>query len=133
MPEFAPANRARVRVIPRFARAQLPALLAGHQILLSASLFEGFPLAPLEAMACGLTVVSTDIPGPTEYIHHHRNGLLVPPHDPVAIERALATLIENPSLRGRLQTAAHGDAQHFGWDAIARRTLAQYEHRLRAT
>jgi glycosyltransferase involved in cell wall biosynthesis len=127
---FAPANRARVEVVQRYARDDLPWLLSGHAAILSASLTEGFPLGPLEAMACGLIPVCSDIPGPTRYVRDGENGLLVPEADADATAQALQRLIDDPVLAGKLRTAAWETAQGYGWPRIGRETLAFYEEAL---
>ena len=62
------------------------------------SLFEGFGLAGAEAMACGLPVISTDLPSISEVVDHERTGLLVSPGDPRALSKAMAMLADNPAL-----------------------------------
>jgi glycosyltransferase involved in cell wall biosynthesis len=64
--DFEPAARARVRVVESYGRDELPALLADSQILLSASLAEGFSVAIPEGMAAGLAPVATALPGTRE-------------------------------------------------------------------
>lgn len=66
---------------------------------------DGIPNVFMEAMAMGLPVVSTDVSGIPELIHHNRNGLLVPQQDAEALAKALGQLLENPELRRRLGQA----------------------------
>lgn len=124
---FHPQVRGRVEVIPRYAREELPGLLAGHQIVLFPTLFEGFGKALLEGMACGLAPVASEVPGPRDFIESEVNGLLVPPGDAGATERALERLIGDPPLRLRLQRHAHRTAQEYSWRDIGGRTVELYE------
>lgn len=124
--DFEPEFRDRVRVVPSYRRDELASLLAGHSIAVSASLREGFPLGTLEAMACGLVPVISNIPGPTQYVADGRNGLVVPVADGAALAVAVERLIADPELFGRLRGAAHQTAQRYSWDQIGRRTLALY-------
>ena len=55
--------RDRLAVVESYDRDALPRLLDGHQVYVSASLAEGLSLALIEAMACGLAPVVTDLPG----------------------------------------------------------------------
>lgn len=128
--DFAPELRDRVEVVPHYSRTELPRLLEGFATILSASLTEGFPLGPLEAMACGLAPVSSDIPGPTRYVRDGENGLLVPEANAEATAQALLRLTDDRSLLRRLRGAAHATAQGYGWDRIGRETLAHYEEAL---
>jgi len=70
------------------------------QVVLLTSISEGFPFAVLEAMACGRPVVATDVGGVAEAVA--RNGVLVPPRDPVAVAQATITLLGDPELRHSL-------------------------------
>jgi glycosyltransferase involved in cell wall biosynthesis len=117
----------RIEVIPRYTRDELPHLLAGHQIKLFPTLDEGFGMALLEAMACGLAPVATATSGPREFLSDGVDALLVPPRDSAALETALERLITDRPLLERMRRAAHETAQGFSWDSIARRTLALYE------
>ena len=63
------------------------------------SLYEGFPLAILEAMAAGLPVVSTTVSGIPEAVEHGVTGLLVPPEDASGLAAALGALVADPELR----------------------------------
>lgn len=63
------------------------------------SLSEGMSNALLEAMACGLPCIATDIPGNNNLIRHGRNGLLVTPDDDQALAQAIAALAGNEELR----------------------------------
>lgn len=128
--DFDPAVQGQIKVVPRFAREELPNLLRGHQIFLFPSLSEGFSLALPEAMSCGLAPVATDIPGNVEIAKNERNALLVPPRDSDAIKQALDRLIANPVLLHRLRQEAYTTAQHYGWARIASDTLKLYEEAL---
>jgi glycosyltransferase involved in cell wall biosynthesis len=81
-------------------------VLAGSDVLVSASRSEGFPLVTLEAMAAGLPVVATAVGGVPEQIVHLGSGILVPPDDPDAIAAWLVRLHDEPELRRRLGEAA---------------------------
>jgi glycosyltransferase involved in cell wall biosynthesis len=120
----------RVTVMERYRRNQLPELLKGHQITLLASLSEGFGKAALEAMSCGLAPICTDSPGPTEFIEHEVNGLIVPPRSTEGIEGALERLIGDRAELARLRAAAHRTAQGFSWAAVADERLQMYERAL---
>ncbi len=81
-------------------------LLANADIFVLPSRSEGFPVAIVEAMAYGATIVSTNIPGVTDAIVHGRDGLLVSPDAADQLCDALAKLITSPALRTQLAAAA---------------------------
>jgi hypothetical protein len=128
--DFQPAFHSRIEVVPTYHREELPELLKGHAVVVSASLREGFPLGTLEAMACGLVPVISDIPGPTQYVKDDRNGLVVPVADSEALAAALDRLVREHDLFNRLREAAHATAQEYGWDRVARQTLELYSEGL---
>jgi glycosyltransferase involved in cell wall biosynthesis len=125
--DFPERVRDRVQVVESYDRGELPGLLRPAQVLLSASLAEGFSLAIPEGMAAGLTPVATALPGTREIVRDGENGLLVPPADAGALEAALDRVLADPELLARLRRAAHSDAQELTWDRIARRNLDVYE------
>lgn len=130
--DFAPGLRSRVTVVRRYRRRDLPELLRGHAVLLSATLREGFGLGILEAMACGLAPVVAATPGPMQFIRHEENGLVATAGDASALERVLELLIEQPFLLAELRSEAHATAQRYGWERVARETLEIYRAALEA-
>ena len=118
--------RPRIAVVPKYRRENLPALLRGHSVVLSATLKEGFGLSILEAMACGLVPVTSAAAGPLQFISSEENGLVAPLADGPALEAALERLIQEPDLLGRLREAAIATAQRYSWERVARETLDLY-------
>ncbi|MEM3907440.1 MAG: glycosyltransferase family 4 protein [Nitrososphaerota archaeon] len=82
---------------------KLSELLNSSAIFVLTSQLEGYPLPPLEAMACGCAVVSTDNAGIREYIIDGENGLIVPPGNPEAISDSIISLVAD---RDRLRYIA---------------------------
>lgn len=101
--------------IPEAARC-LPAM----DVYASASLGEGLPLALLEAMACGLAVVATRVPGHVDVVEDGVTGLLVPPRDPQAMAEAAAALLEDEARRRAMGAGGRERvARHFSADRMA--------------
>jgi glycosyltransferase involved in cell wall biosynthesis len=63
---------------------------------------EGCPVALIEALACGVPSIATDVPGSRDIVESGVSGIIVPPEDPDALALALAQLIQSPELRKRL-------------------------------
>lgn len=87
----------------------IPELIYQSRIFVLSSDAEGMPNALMEAMALGLAVVSTDCPcgGPAAVIRHGENGLLVPPGDTEAMERALREILSDTEKEERFGKEAH--------------------------
>lgn len=89
---------------------------------------DGIPNVLMEAMACGLPVVTTNVSGIPELVTHKVNGLLVPPDDPIALAEALDRLHNDPMLAPRLGRAARATVQnHFDGERLAKQLLALFQ------
>jgi glycosyltransferase involved in cell wall biosynthesis len=124
---FDASVRERVDVVARYERTELPRLLAGHALFLSTALTEGFGIAIVEAMACGLAPVVADAAGPRGIVEHGVDGVVVPVRDAVATAAALDRLLRHDDELHRLRLAAHASAQKYSWDASAAQRLRLFE------
>jgi glycosyltransferase-like protein len=101
------------------ADAELPSWFAAADVFAFPSAKEGWGLAVLEAMSAGLPVVASDIPVFREYLCHGRDALLAPVGDPEALACALASVLGDAGLAGRLRAAGRAVAARFTWQASA--------------
>jgi glycosyltransferase involved in cell wall biosynthesis len=105
----------------------IPELLAEADVFVLPSYREGLPRSLIEAAACGLPLVATDVPGCREVITDGRDGLLVPPRDATALADAIRKLVEDPELASRLGANAREKAKAvFDEDLIIDSTLNVY-------
>jgi len=103
-------------------RSPIEAEFAKASIVASASDAESFGMTLVEAMRCGVPVVSTDCPlGPAEIIHDGTDGLLVPRGDGQALSGALLRLIEDPQCRHTMARAALESSHRYDPEPIAGR------------
>jgi glycosyltransferase involved in cell wall biosynthesis len=103
----------------------VPEWLAMAEAFVLPSLYEGLPLALLEAMAAGLPCLATDVGGNGEALVHGNTGLLCPAGDPAALSTALALLLSDAGLRRRLGGKARAAYErHWTFE----RTWSEYEN-----
>lgn len=95
------------------------------------SLNEGFCMPLLEAMSCGLPVVTTPCRGPMDYIRHGASGWVAGGADPGAIAEAILVLAGDRDLRRRLGETARRTARGYDWARIADRHLALFRSLVR--
>lgn len=112
----------------------MPALFGTIDIVVLPSYREGFPKTLIEAAACGLPLITTDVPGCREVITHGVEGLLIPARDGAALAAAIDRLAADPVLRRAQGEAARLRAvMEFDDRSVNERTIAIYERTLRAT
>jgi alpha-1,3-rhamnosyl/mannosyltransferase len=114
-----------VRFLPGVAEADLPALLSGAEVFAFPSLYEGFGLPPLEALACGAPVLWGDTSSLPEVVGDA--ALRVDTRSVAALAGGLAQLLDDTALRERLRAAGPPRAANFSWRRTAEATLMVYE------
>jgi glycosyltransferase involved in cell wall biosynthesis len=92
-------------------RDDVPVLLKCLDVFVLPSLYEGFGLVILEAMAAQLPVVATTVGGVPDLVTDRQTGILVPPANPQALAEAIAQGLESPALAQRLARNAYKFAQ----------------------
>jgi glycosyltransferase involved in cell wall biosynthesis len=103
-------------------------LYASVDLVVLPSYREGLPKSLIEAAACGLPLVTTDVPGCREVVTNEVNGLIVPARDSGSLAAAIARIADDPDLASRLGRAARETAQQqFDVSIIVAQTLAVYD------
>lgn len=126
-----PEVQARVELRGAVPHEQLPPHVAGASALVAPALGqESFGMVLVEAMAAGVPVVASDIPGYREVVRDDVEGLLVPPGDPQALAAALRRVLEDPGLAERLRAAGRARAEEFRWEAVVEQVEAAYQEAL---
>jgi glycosyltransferase involved in cell wall biosynthesis len=115
----------RVHFAGYVADGDLPALYREADAFAFPSLYEGFGMPVLEALAYGVPVVTSNTTSLPEIVGDV--GVLVDPLDEAAIGAALVRVLADTSLRARLAIAGPERAAHFSWERCARETLAVLE------
>jgi glycosyltransferase involved in cell wall biosynthesis len=117
--------RERVHFTGYVTDAELRALYSSCRAFAYPSLYEGFGLPPLEAMACGAAVVAARIPTLVETLGEDA-AALVDPEDVEGLAAALADLLGDENARSSLSAAGRERAAQFTWERAARLTLDVY-------
>lgn len=108
-----------VRFTGPLSRDEVAKVLGKAAVFAFPSLREGLPLAVLEAMACGLPVVGSNIPGVNDTVRHRENGLLTPSKDPKALAAGILALLNDRNFRMRLgKRARELTLEKYSWDII---------------
>jgi glycosyltransferase-like protein len=108
------------------ADTELPAWYAAADVLAFPSTKEGWGLAVLEAMSAGLPVVASDLAVFREYLRPGQDALLVPVDDASALAAALASVLDDRPLAGRLRSAGRKVAARYSWARSAAEHQAIY-------
>jgi alpha-1,3-rhamnosyl/mannosyltransferase len=113
-----------VRCLGHVERAELAALFRGASAFVYPTLYEGFGLPVLEAMACGVPVVAGDIPAIQEVAGDA--VVRVNPRDVVELVAAVRRVLEQPELQRQLRERGRARALGFQWRRAAEATLDVY-------
>jgi glycosyltransferase involved in cell wall biosynthesis len=114
-----------VRFLGYVPDEDMPALYSGASALVFPSLYEGFGLPVIEAMACGTPVITSAV-GATAEVGHGA-AILVDPRDVDAIASAIRSVLTDERLRGDLQDRGLARSSEFSWERTAEETLAVYQ------
>jgi glycosyltransferase involved in cell wall biosynthesis len=127
------AQAARLKVPVTWLPFQPPPAryLRGLDVYVLSSGWEAFPIGPLEAQACGVPQVVTDVGGTREAVTAE-TGLVVPPHDPRALAGAIIELLHDPARRAAMSAASRArHAERFTVERMVADTAAVYANVLK--
>lgn len=107
-----------------FPHDKIPLLYNASELFVFPSLFEGFGMPPLEAMRCGIPVVTSNTTTLPEIVGS--GGIAVNPHDHEALAAAIEKVLTNSELYESLRKKGIKQASKFSWTETARQTLESY-------
>jgi glycosyltransferase involved in cell wall biosynthesis len=108
----------RITIHGRVAKTDVPAWINKGDIFLNTTNIDNVPVSVLEAMACGLCVVSTNVGGIPYLLEHEKDALLVPPDDPEAMASAVHRILNEQGLAERLSFNGRKKAERFDWTVV---------------
>ncbi len=108
----------------RVPETDLPALYSAASVFVYPSVYEGFGFPPLEAMACGTPVITSNTSSLPEIVGDA--GILVNPEDSDEIAEAIESVLDDDSKRDEMRTKGIERAKRFSWETCARETLRLY-------
>jgi glycosyltransferase involved in cell wall biosynthesis len=112
--------------------SEVPVLINKSKIFLYPSRREPFGLSIVEAMACGVPVITTDVFGPREIVSHNHDGIAVPPDDVEILAIAVETLLKDDELRNLLsKNALKSVRERYDIKQHAKQLVAIYDEMIR--
>lgn len=119
-------------ILPGYIPAEdLPLWYNAAEVFAYPSVYEGFGIPPLEAMACGTPVLASDTTSLPEAVG--TSGILLPPTNIEAWQGALASILANPAQRADYAARGQERARQFTWQNTARSIVDSYDRALRGT
>ncbi len=102
-------------------------LYRSADIMLNTSLADNMPVSVLEALACGVPIVSTNVGGVPYLVVHEKTALLVDPRDYKAMAKAIVSLARNPEKTAALVRAGLNEIENYTWSRVKQDLLPVYD------
>lgn len=99
-------------------KSDVPSWLNKGDIFINTTNIDNTPVSVMEALACGLCVVSTNVGGIPYLLEHGENGLLVPPDNAEAMSAAIVRLLDDSTLAATISSNAREEAEAWDWSVI---------------
>ena len=107
-------------------------VMAQLDLVVLSSLWEGFPLTPIESFSVGKTVIATAVDGTVEIVKNGENGYLIQPKNPAAIAEKVVYIVSHPELcRNLEEQARYTFIKEFSFNQFSKRILKYYDALLR--
>jgi glycosyltransferase involved in cell wall biosynthesis len=111
-------------VLGYLPREDLATIISGALCLIYPSIYEGFGLPPLEAMASAVPVISSKVSSLPEVVGD--SGILIDPSDAFALAQAMVQMVDDSEFRNCLAVKALERSRLFSWERCAEQTAAAY-------
>lgn len=111
----------RIEITGKVPKGEVPEWLNRGDIFLNTTNVDNAPVSVLEAMGCGLCVVSTDVGGLPYLVEDQTDALLVAPYDAASMARAVRRVLTEPALAARLSRNARSKARQHDWSVVLAR------------
>ena len=116
-------NKLNVKFTGKLPKSEWITLAEDYNIFINTTNFDNTPVSVIEAMALGLTIVSTNVGGMPYLIENNEEGLLVEPNDAKAMAKAIINLFKNPDSAKRMSLNARQKVEQFDWEVVKHRWL----------
>jgi glycosyltransferase involved in cell wall biosynthesis len=107
-------------------------LIRGSDILIQPSLIEGISSTILEAMACKVSVITTNVGGNKEIIEHNATGILIEPNNSQKLLDEILKLFASSDFKNKLINSAYSNVQKYDWSHIGKLYLTLYDELLKS-
>jgi len=111
----------------RLDRPEIVALYQESDVMLNPTLVDNMPNSVLEALACGIPVVSTNVGGVPHLVEHEKTALLVPPQSIDEMAAALKRVYTEAPLRSNLSSAGLEMVKQFSWSEVGQQWIGLYQ------
>lgn len=118
-----------VRQLGYVSRSELIDITASAKMLIYPSIYEGFGLPPLEAMACGTPVIASNVSSIPEVVGSA--GILIDPYDTNELREAILNLIDDDVMHKKLSVTSLERSRNFSWEQCTRNTIEVYKEVLK--
>ncbi len=117
----------KIEFLGHVSKQDIGATLNRGDIFINTTTIDNSPVSVIEAMACGLCVVSTNVGGIPYLLEHEKDALLVPPNDPAAMADAVRRILTEKGLCEHLSENARAKAEQFDWQVILPKWTSLFE------
>jgi glycosyltransferase involved in cell wall biosynthesis len=116
-----------ITIIDGIPKLQVGFELSAADIFLNTTNIDNTPVSVIEAMACGLCIISTNVGGIPYLLQNDEDALLVPPNNPEAMAVAVERILTEPDLAEKLSRNARKKAESFDWSIILPKWIELFE------